>query len=190
MKLIQTEKQQEKACQILSEAYFHAENISWIFPHKDKRKMRLFFSVILNEAVTRKGAFLSDDETGVLLLYRQDSNGFSWRNLFLKMYVLLFVTGISRGWRALKHQKNITKRRPKEGWLGMGLAILESKNLSQLTFELKREAFEMTDQSGLPVYAETTVPRVKKLYEHLGFVVYDSLPHPYADLTVWFLKRD
>ena len=190
MKQIQNKQDIQKGIEILSNAYFNAENISWIFPKKDKSKMKRFFSVLLHDAILRNGAFISKDETGVLLLYRQNSKSFSIKNLFRKLVVLFFVTGLTRGLKAIKHQRNVTNRRPKEGWLGMGLAIDGCTNLTELVYEFKKEALQMVDDSGLPAYAETTVPRVKKLYEHLGFQVYDSMPHPYADLTVWFLKRD
>jgi hypothetical protein len=57
-------------------------------------------------------------------------------------------------------------------------------------YEIKQEMFRLADETNEPIFVETTVFRIKQLYERAGYYVYDTLDHPYEDLTVWFMRRD
>jgi hypothetical protein len=188
MHLIISATDKQKAIEILAEEYLNANNVTWMFRKKTKRNVRMLFKILFNEAKAKKGAFITESSSGVLFLYRQDIQKQAFANFFLKLYVLLFVAGISRGLKALKWQKTVNSIRPKEGMLGIAFAISNDENKMKTSFEIKREIKVISTESKLTIYAETTVPRIKILYESIGFEVYHEMEHEFADLRVWFLK--
>lgn len=189
MRIINSSSEKQKALQILVNAYFDAANVTWMLRKKSKKNLHAVFNLLYHEARRRNGAYICQNESCVLFLYDQKEKLFSIMQIIRKIYVFLFVTGITKGLQALKFQKLVANIRPKEGLLGMALAM-EGKNMTIATiFELKKAVFELSKTQKLPIYAETTVPRLLKLYQTLGFEIYHEMKHPYAELDVWFLKR-
>ena len=103
--------------------------------------------------------------------------------------MLLFVTGIKNGLRSFKYQKKIAVIRPKSGWLGMISATDATATGTKAAFEIKNNMFQLADDTNEPIYVETTVPRVKTLYQAAGYELYSTMKHPYDDLTIWFFRR-
>ncbi|MFA7274045.1 MAG: hypothetical protein WC044_09255 [Crocinitomicaceae bacterium] len=190
MHLISTAKEKQKALQILVYAYLEAANVTWMLKSKSSEKLHAIFLLLFHEAQAKEGAYLSEDQKSVLFLYDQQIKANSLAQALRKLYVFLFVTGISKGMKALKFQKIVAGIRPKEGLLGMALATAEKPMTTATVFELKHTVVQIATEKKLPIYAETTVPRLKSLYEAIGFKMYHEMPHPYAPLTVWFLKRE
>jgi hypothetical protein len=190
MKTIKTTSDKQKALKILVNAYFEAANVTWMLKKKSRKNLYTIFNLLFHEAKSKNGAYLSENETCVLFLYKQKEKYFSWIQIFRKLYIFLFVTGFAKGLQAIKFQKLVSAIRPHGGLLGMALAIDEKPMTTATIFELKKSVFDLSKSENLPIYAETTVPRLLKLYQVLGFQVYHEMKHPYAELDVWFLKRD
>ena len=190
MHLINSSEEKVVALRILVNAYFDAANINWMLKSKTKKGLRAIFNHLYYDAIMKKGAFLSKNGSCVLFLYDQKSKHFSILQLFRMLHVFLFVTGVKNGMKALMFQKKVKNIRPKEGLLGMALGIEEKPMSTATIFELKNAVFDLSKAKNLPIYAETTVPRLMKLYKLLGFEVYHEMKHPYAELKVWFLKRE
>ena len=189
MHQITSAREQQKAIKIIADAYFEAANVTWLLKRKTKTNVKAIFKVLFQEAKSRNGAYMSDNEACVLFLYDQKVKVFSVKQFFRKLHVFLLVTGISNGIKALKFQKHVASIRPKEGLLGTVLGVEENQMTTATVFEMKRTVFDLSKVNNLPVYAETTVPRLLKLYKALGFEVYHEMNHPFAELQVWFLKK-
>ncbi len=190
MHQIKTANEKQRAIEILVDAYFQAANVTWMLKTKSKKNLKAILDLLFYEAKAKNGAYISENQTCVLFLYDQKERYISLNQIFRKLHVLIFVTGISNGLKALKFQKQVATIRPKEGLLGMALGVIENKMTTATIFEMKRTVFEVSKAKNLPIYAETTVPRLLKLYKALGFEIYRDMKHPYCDLNVWFLKKE
>lgn len=188
MLLISKSFERKIAIQILAEEYIVADNVTWMLQKKTEQNLKRLFLVIVKEAQEKNGAFLSENNNGVLLIYKQNIQKRLFLNFAWKLYAIFFLTGVAKGIKVLKWQKKVKSIRPKEGWIGVALAIQNDENKMKTAFEFKNALHTLTKNSKLPVYVETTVPRIKDLYESIGFEIYHKRPHDYANRTVWFLK--
>lgn len=189
MKLIDTKKDAEIACNILANAFADAKNITW-FLTPNKRNLQRFFSLLVDESIAKNGAYLTSNKSGVLLLYNMNKRLSFFSFLARKLRLILFTIGLKKGIQLIRLQKIQEKQRPKEGMYGLALAMQNDDQKWHTIFELKKAFQQVLKTSKLPVYAETTNPRYVKMYRSLGFVVYHQIPHPYTDLTIRFLKLE
>jgi hypothetical protein len=136
---------------------------------KSKEKLHAIFNLLFHDAQAKNGAFLSENKACVLFLYEQKAKNFSILQISRKLHVFLFATGISNGIKALTFQKLVASIRPKVGLLGLAIGAKENQMSSATIFKIKRTVFELSEAKSLPIYAETTVPRVLKLYKIVGF---------------------
>jgi len=190
MLLITTKKDTTTATQILAKAYAQAPNIMWFLGKANVDKLHYFFSSLVKDAVAKKGAYLTPNQRGVLLLYNQQAKSFSLSAIFRKLHLVLFVVGIKNSFRLIRQQKWQSQFRPKDGLYGMALAISNDEQRWQTAMEMKQGFSELSKKYELPVFVETTHPRIAKLYETIGFSTYHKAKHPYAELEVWFMKME
>ena len=69
MELIKSEKERERAIEILEEAFKHSLGIVWLLKKNEKKQVNSFLSFLLEEALINKGAFLTENKNGVVLVY-------------------------------------------------------------------------------------------------------------------------
>lgn len=190
MKLIQTRRDKHRAFEILENAFQSSPGMNWMLKDRSsKHAKKWILRVLYTDAQLRNGAYLTSDRNGVVFFYHLSKKGISATGIFQKIYVLLFISGIKNGLRSIKYQKKIAAIRPKSGWLGMISATDSSANGTKAAFEIKNEMFRIADDTNEDIYVETTVPRVKLLYQAAGYELYFTMEHPYDDLTIWFLHR-
>lgn len=189
MKLIDTKKDSEIAVNILADAFASASNITW-FLTPNTTNLCKFFSLLVDESIAKKGAYLSSNKRGVILLYNMKARLSFFSFLSRKLRLILFTIGLKKGMQLLRLQQIQRKHRPKEGMYGLALAMQNDDQKWHTIFELKKAFQNILETSKMPVYAETTTPRYVQMYKSLGFVVYHQIPHPYTDLTISFLKLE
>jgi hypothetical protein len=56
--------------------------------------------------------------------------------------------------------------------------------------ELRDFSYELSDQKGLPIFAEATEKKTKVTYERYGFKVFDEWKVEAENIHLWFLRRD
>lgn len=149
----------------------------------------LFFTSVVKDAAAKKGVYLTENRKGVLIIYDQSAKVQSFSSVLRKVWLLISVFGISKGLKVMKQQKQQASHRPTDGLYALALAVSDDPDRRQTRLELKKGFSYLTRQFTLPIYAETTNPRIVKLYENLGFECYHQMTHPYAELTIWFLKK-
>lgn len=191
MKQISSENEKKRALDILEKAFQCSPGITWMIgKERSQKKIRIFLSMFLLEASVREGAFLTEDNNGVVLFFQLQKNRFSFRLFLKKLYVFLFMMGVKRGFHALKYKKTINSIRPKTGWLGWLVATDNEAESKSAAYEIKQWMFNKGDETNETVFVETTVPRVRILYLKAGYKEYAKIKHPYQNLEIWFLKRE
>lgn len=189
MRLITNRQESLIAIDILVETYANAPNINWMFT-QSHRNLEYFFYVLIEDAIEKKGAYLTSNNRGVLLFYNLKTKHFSLNSIYRKAYLIFFIMGIKKSIQVIRLNKLKRKYRPKTGFYGAVLAIKNDKFQWETRFELKKEIFILFKTLNLPVYAETTNRRIYLLYKKLGFSKYYEMNHPYADLNIYFMKMD
>ena len=191
MKLVKTRFEEKRAIQILEDAFIDSLGVYWMVKNPEILKQRKWIiRLLFYESQSKDGAYLTSDQNGALLFFQVNQKVISLRLIFLRLYVLFFITGIRNGLDAIKYQKLIASVRPKKGWLGLLVATDKDYRTSKTAFEIKHKMFDSSDASNLCIFIETTVPRVRKLYQSSGYIEYAEIKHPYTDLTVWFFRRE
>jgi hypothetical protein len=191
MKVVQSREDERRTIEILEDAFVESLGVYWMVKNPASLKQRKWIiHLLFYESQAKKGAFITSDRNGALLFFQVNQKAVSPRLFFLKLYVLLFVTGIRKGIKAIQYQKRVAAVRTENGWLGLLVATDKHQRTAKTAFEIKHKMFETSDQSNLCIFIETTVPRVRKLYQSSGYVEYAEMKHPYTDLTVWFFKRE
>ena len=189
---IETERDKTRALDILEKAFCDVPGVIWILKKNGNKKklLRELLSFCLQESAVKNGAYLTRDRNGVVFFYKLECKPASLMILFKKLYLLIKVSGIKHGIRAIKSRKIIDRVRPKTGWYGWFLAADRDANGNAAAFEINREIFKLSDVSNEPIYVETTVERIRLLYKKMGFYEYAKIRHPYENFDIWFMKRD
>ncbi len=191
MKRIQSLDDKRKAFNVLTNAFKNSKGMTWMLRKPQSlRSRKHILNFFYSEALARDGAFITSDQNGVIFLHPQSKETFSFRRLSQKLYIFLFITGIRNGIRSIQYQKLIRKVRPKSGWVATLLACDSTESGIKTAFEIKQEIFELADRYNQFIYAETTSFRACQLYKIIGYELYHTEKHPYADLTIWFFRRN
>ena len=191
MKLVKTRFEEKRAIQILEDAFIDSPGVYWMVKNPENLTQRKWIiRLLFYESQAKNGAYLTSDQNGALLFFQVNQKVTSLRLILLRLYILLFITGIRNGLNAIRYQKLISSVRPKNGWLGLLVATDKEHRTSKTAFEIKHKMFDSSDASSLCIFIETTVPRVRKLYQSSGYTEYAEIKHPYTDLTVWFFRRE
>lgn len=189
MRSITTKGESTIATDVLSKAYADAPNISWMFKQSPKNNT-LFFSLLVDEAMGKKGAYLTPNNRGVLLLYSLETKYFSLKTICRKAYLVFFVIGLRKSLQIQSLEKTKRKYRPKTGLYGASLAINKDEYKRETMYELKKWKSLLSTLPKQTIYAETTNRRIALLYERMGFSSYNEIKHPYADLPIYFMKME
>jgi hypothetical protein len=190
MNQIQTVQEKKRALDILEKAFINSKGMTWMIKRKSKTNLRVFLTYLFNEARAKKGTWLTTDNDGVVFFYHLKNRTISFRNIFLKPYVILVVMGYRNGWKAYKYKNIIDATRPQTGWFGWLFATDNTNSGVRAAYEIKEEIFKMADGTKEPIYVETTAKRAMTLYKASGYYEYAKMKHPYENLTIWFMKRD
>lgn len=190
MNHIQTLTEKNRALDILEKAFITSPGVTWMLKKRNRKSLRVFLSAFFEEACTKKGAYLTSDNNGVVLFYQLQNQRTSLMCFLKKLYMFLFIMGPIKGWRAIKYKKMIDDIRPKSGWFGWLVATDLDAADTKAAYEIKQDMFKLADQTNEPIFLETTQPRVMVLYKAAGYYEYAKIKHPYEDIYVWFMRRD
>ncbi len=189
MHVIRDKKELSVAVDILAESYANAPNIAWIFP-QSPGNLRFFFRVLVEEAAAKDGVYLTDNNAGVLVMYGQKSKHFSIVNSLRKIVLAAFVIGPKNSFRISRLNRIKQKYTPQSGLYGAMLAIKKDEHYWHTIHDLKQGFDQRFKQTHQPIYAETTNARILKLYQQLGFTMFHQMQHPFADLPIYFVKKE
>lgn len=183
----------QRAIEILVNAFATVPGALWVVKkdNKIKERIKVLCEFCLETSRQKDGAFISSDKKGVALIFdsRKKQNPISWLLGYVKLGNKCI--GWSRAWSIIKREHTIQSKRPKNAHLYFWmLAVEDNSNGVQTIIELRDFAYELSNKTGLPIYAETTSKRNKLMYQRYGFEVYDTWEIPQQNLMMWFMKRE
>ncbi|MDH5365830.1 MAG: hypothetical protein OEW67_02530 [Cyclobacteriaceae bacterium] len=188
-----TKNNQQKALQILVTAFKDNPGALWVIK-KDKKilnRLQVLCKYCLSTSMQKKGAFITLDEKGIALIYKNWLKQNSIKKLLGYIDLGNYCIGWDRAWSIIKREKEIVSRRPKFPHLYFWMIGVENNSNGVNTIiEIRNFVFEYSKKLQLPIYAETTVEKYLTLYQRYGFSIYDEWETGYNGIKVWFIKRD
>jgi len=181
------------AAQVLTRAFRDNAGARWVIRKDDKQEERLkaLCDFCLSVSMEKKGAFITDANDGVTLIFT--NNARQRLSHWVSSYFMLGqkCIGWDRAVAIILRERNIRRRRPKRPHLYCWMFGIErSQPGLGAAIEMKDFVIRMSEESRLPIVAETTAEHLLVLYARYGFKVYDSWHVPEQKLTLWFLIRE
>jgi len=155
------------------------------------RSIRLMTEYAYSLVEKFDGIYLSKDKTTVLFYYRksQYKRGLLDDLRYGKMF--LQAIRISQLLPTMKREKYIASLRPDyEDYIYVWVlgSVPNNKSLRGLA-DIRDHLFGLSEKYQVPVLIETTVEKVLKLYNYVGFEEYNRWHDEEAGIDVWFLER-
>lgn len=189
-----TRKDKARALEILAKTFDEVQGIKWVVncnEHKEER-LRALAEYAFEKSFLRNGVFLSDDETGVALFYRNNAKGNLFLDIVNEVKLIFKAISISRIPEILKRESYRSKLRPQKQdyyYFWMFGVIDEGKGRGSAS-ELKNALLKKAEDEGLPIYAETSIERNCKVYERMGFQLYHYWEVKAQDIQLWFVRKE
>lgn len=180
------------ALHILTNAFLENPNLNWMARKPDHKHIRNICLYCLEQAMIKKGAYISQDNRGVLLAYPNTPLA-SFRNKCRHMlaYIKLLFRSIRIGRipKILSLRREIRRITPDKKHLYC-LMISNDKDSNRISSiaELKNFLFALSEKMNLPIYVQTSLPRNKRLFERYGFDHYATCVKDYTPFKLWLLK--
>ena len=182
----------ERIVEMVAEAFESNPRAQAMMKKKDPaRSVRLMTEYAYDLMESMDGIYLSDDNSTVLFWYIKSKYRRSLAD-YLRYGRLFFrAIRISQVIPTLRREKLIASLRPDYSdyiyvWvLGSEQGSTSVKGLAEINSFLNRKSEELQ----IPVLIETTVEKMLKLYNYVGFDTYHEWFDEKAGLPVWFLER-
>ena len=192
MRSIKGGEDRSRAIELMIKCFRNTKGMTWMLKPGGNwdNKIRILMEYIVDESIKRDGAYISENGCGIIFMFPSDLSKDGELPLMNKLKLCFGATGIQNASKSLKIQKKVRELRPKDGLLVWILASDPDEHGHSSGYEIKKFMQDRSAESGLPVYAETTEARNKKLYIYLGFSEYATMENPYAGVTIYFMKRE
>ncbi|MGB4931037.1 MAG: hypothetical protein WBP43_13750 [Chitinophagales bacterium] len=158
---------------------------------KVNKRIQAIAEYAFDFAIKRNGVYISDNNKGVAICYHYTKN-LKISDLFLMAKMVLKAIHISKLLPIFMHDNFVKSQRPSDGnylyfWFFGVLAEEQPKTSAR---DLTIALFQQASQMQVPIYAETTLEKNKKVYERFGFKVYKTWKNQTSGVQVWFMRRD
>ena len=177
---------------IVSNAFEENPRVQAMIKKKNPaRSVRLMTEYAYDLVEKFDGIYLSKDKTTILFYYR---NSQYRRGLvdYLK-YGKMFLKAIkpSQLFPTLKREKYIKSlRRDYEDYIYVWILGSDPETTSiRGLADIRNHLFGLSKKLNLPILIETTVEKVLKLYQYVGFEIYHTWYEQETGINVWFLER-
>ena len=189
-----TRKDKAKVLEILAKTFDEVQGIKWVVNCDENKEQRLkaLAEYAFEKSILRNGVYLSDDETGVALFYRNRAKGHLFLDVVNEVKLIFKAISISRIPEILKRESYRAKLRPQDQdyyYFWMFGVMNEGKGRGS-ALELKNALLKKAADEGLPIYAETSLERNCKVYERMGFQLYHYWEVKKKDIRLWFVKKE
>ncbi|MFZ9027404.1 MAG: hypothetical protein ACO2Z9_00225 [Crocinitomicaceae bacterium] len=134
------------------------------------RQLDLLLSYAYQRAYNRGGVYISQNEKGAALCFSSEEKGIFPRELIAELKFGLAVS-LLKSLKTLSRQKRLSRIRVKEPHLYFWFFGAMKENNGG-AYELMHELFEKSAECNLPIVAETSVEKNRRVYERFGFKVY------------------
>ncbi len=182
----------ELIIEMVTEAFEQNPRAMAMMKKKDPaRSVRLMTEYAYQLVEKFDGIYLSEDKSTVLFYYRKSQ--YHRTLLDYLRYGKMFMKAIrpSQLLPTLKREKYIASLRPPYDdyiyvWI---LGSTSSKTSIRGLADIRDHLFHMSERLQLPILIETTIEKLLKLYNYVGFEVYHQWNDEEAGINVWFLQR-
>jgi hypothetical protein len=154
------------------------DNPSVLFTVGDKGffrfKVNLIAKLLHSEASNNNGLFVDQSCEGVILFFEEKNK--KEASIFIQLLVVLIAIGpfrLPRVWR--RKQEVAALHATWSNYIYCSyLAVRKNARGSGAIFELKNRLFQFQQETKLPILVETTIEKNKRVYERIGFRVYEE----------------
>lgn len=183
----------DKAIQIICDAF--ADNpsvIRTVKPGKNiKKRIRNLASYAYKTSKMRDGIFFSSNHESIALCYKYNFKKEGIRDLINQVLLVFNAIGLNRVMNVLKRDAYVKRQRPSDGnylyfWF---FGATNASRGGQGAWELKNQIFRKSEELGLPIYLETSIPQNKVVYERFGFETYHMWRESQEDKPLYFMRR-
>lgn len=154
------------------------DNPSVLFTVGDKGffrfKVKLIAKLLHSEASKNNGVYVDQSGEGVILFFEEKNKKSA--SVFIQLLVILFAIGpfrLLRVWRRKQEVASLHSTWPNFIYCSY-LAVRKHARGSGAIFELKNRLFQFQQETKLPILVETTIEKNKRVYERIGFRVYEE----------------
>lgn len=158
---------------------------------RDKRFLYLARHMV-EKAIAKDALITTGDGLGIAILFKTNAQDKDfWREIMSEIGLVHHVTGIKNAIKILKNQNYVKSQRPEKGdylycWF-WGVVKEDRGAGTQIAADLKDELLRISEEEGLPIYAETRLRTNAVVYNRYKFEVFHTWQHPGGD-TMWFLR--
>ncbi|MFO7671670.1 MAG: hypothetical protein R6W31_18570 [Bacteroidales bacterium] len=156
------------------------------------RSLRLMTEYAYQLVEKFDGIYLSEDKTTVLFYYRKSQYHRTLSDTL--KYAKMFLRAIrpSQLIPTLRREKYIAGLRPAyEDYIYVWiLGSISGRTSIRGLADIRDHLFQMSERLQLPILIETTIEKLLKLYNYVGFEIYHQWHDQKAGINVWFLQRE
>jgi hypothetical protein len=179
---------------IICETFKINPTIQFMIKHDEKANHRIaaIAEYAFDFALKRKGVFISDNNKGVAICYQYNYKNVFLGDFFLMLKMVVKAIHFRKVLKVFLHDSFIKRQRPNDGnylyfWF---FGVLPEEQPKTSARDLTLQIFRLSDTLQLPIYAETTIEKNKRVYQHFGFRVYKTWLNRANGIQVWFMLRE
>ncbi|ULQ50960.1 GNAT family N-acetyltransferase [Flavihumibacter fluvii] len=173
-----TIQDKEKVIDIISAAFDDNPRVNWVVKqdHKRLQRIRELIRYAFETAFPRNGVMISSNEKAVAVCYRMNLKSNSIYDYYIKLRLGFKGMSPERIFWVMKRQSAISAQRPRDGnyfyfWF---LAVEKEERGGRAGWELSHHIFDLARKDDIPIYAETSDERTCRIYQRVGFSLYNS----------------
>ena len=189
-----TRKDKAKVLEILTKTFDEVQGIKWVINCNRNKEQRLkaLAEYAFEKSLLRNGVYLSDDETGVALFYRNSFKSNLLLDIFNEVKLIFNALSLRRIPEILKRESYRKNIRPldKDYYYFWMFGVMDNGKGRGAGFDLRNGLLHKAKSEGLPIYAETSIERNCKVYERMGFQFYHYWEVKKKDIRLWFVKKE
>jgi hypothetical protein len=151
-------------------------------------KVDLVAKFLHSEASRNTGIFLDSHKNGIICFFEaKNKKNAHWWNQFL---LIFFAVGPFRIFRVLKRKQEVELFHQQfKNYIHCSyLAVRKEARGSATIYELRNALFNFQTEKKLPILIETTIEKNKRVYERIGFHVYEE--RKVAGLTTYCMIKE
>ncbi len=186
-----TWKERPLVVEIITHMFENNPGSVWILRKRVNRKrgIELLARYVFTKAYNRGGVYISNNNKGAALCYRYNNRAYTFKEFWAHLLFIIFAASFKKGFDITRREAYREKQRPASGdylyfWF---LGVMPGGN--KAVFELSWELFKESERTGLPIYLETTLERMMRVYERYDFEMYHYWEDKEKDIQYWFMRK-
>ena len=187
-----TWKERHQVVEIISHMFENNKGSVWVLRKNidQKKGIKHLARYVFAKAYNRGGAYMSNNNKGAALCYRYNNKKFSLVEAWYYLVFAITSASFRRATEIFYRESYREKQRPPSGdylyfWF---LGVLPAGD--KAVFELSWELFRESERTGLPIYLETTIERMMKVYARYDFEMYHYWEEKNKDIQYWFMRKE